>query len=323
VTVTLDASAAGDRLDRALATALAAEPGEPPPSRTRLKALIAEGAVSSGGATISDPSQRVKPGQKFTIAIPEPTPLDVAAQKIPLSIVYEDEDLLVIDKPAGLVVHPGPGNPDRTLVNALLAHCSGQLSGIGGVARPGIVHRLDKDTSGLLVAAKSDAAHQGLAAQFAKHTVERVYAALVWGAPRPLNGEISGAIGRSHGDRKKMAVVAAGHGKEALTRYRTVKLLAGGEIAWIECRLATGRTHQIRVHLAAAGHPLVGDPVYGRGTRRRTVSAKVAALATPFERQALDAYIIGFEHPIRREHLRFEKKLASDINQLIDKLESK
>jgi 23S rRNA pseudouridine1911/1915/1917 synthase len=319
VSVTLEAEA-GERLDRALAAALAKLPGDPP-SRSRVKALITAGTVSSDGATISDPSRRVKPGQIVAVAFPDVTPLDVSAQAIPLDVVYEDDQLIVIDKPPGLVVHPAPGNPDRTLVNALLAHCGASLSGIGGVARPGIVHRLDKDTSGLLVAAKTDAAHHHLARQFADRTAERLYAAVVWGVPRRAQGEIEGAIGRSSGDRKKMAVVRSGRGKPALTRYRVLKQLAGGAASLLECKLATGRTHQIRVHLATAGHPLIGDPVYGRAAQRRQIPPPVATLTSQFPRQALDAFVLGFEHPISGERLRFSRKYYTDIITLIDSLE--
>ncbi len=327
ITVTFGPDDAGERLDRALATALAREqaagqaPGEPP-SRSRIKALIAAGAVSGDGATISDPSRRVKSGQAVTLRIPATAPLEIAAQALPLDIVYEDEHLVVVDKPPGLVVHPAPGNPDRTLVNALLAHCGASLSGIGGVARPGIVHRLDKDTSGLIVVAKTDAAHHGLAAQFARHSVERVYAALVWGVPRPAEGEIAGAIGRSQGDRKKMAVVRDGRGKPALTRYRVVKRLAGGLVSLIECRLATGRTHQIRVHLATAGHPLIGDPVYGRPASRRRLPAALSAAVGDFPRQALDAFALGFIHPVSGEKLTFKRNYYSDIKLLVSSLEA-
>jgi 23S rRNA pseudouridine1911/1915/1917 synthase len=320
VSVTLEAEA-GERLDRALAAALAKLPGDPP-SRSRVKALITAGAVSSDGATISDPSRRVKPGQTVAVAFPELVPLDVSAQAIPLDVVYEDDHLIVIDKPPGLVVHPAPGNPDRTLVNALLAHCGASLSGIGGVARPGIVHRLDKDTSGLLVAAKTDAAHHHLARQFADRTAERLYAAIVWGVPRRAQGEIEGAIGRSSGDRKKMAVVRGGRGKPALTRYRVLKRLAGDGASLLECQLATGRTHQIRVHLATAGHPLIGDPVYGRPAQRRTVAEPLASLAGQFPRQALDAFMLGFDHPTSGERLRFKRKYYNDIIELLDKLET-
>lgn len=323
VTITIEPAAAGERLDRALATALALQTAASPaeaPSRSRIKALIAEGHVTSDGATISDPSRRVKPGQIFALTLPETVPLAAAPQEIPLQVLYEDEYLIVIDKPAGLVVHPAPGNPDRTLVNALLAHCGNSLSGIGGVGRPGIVHRLDKDTSGLLVAAKTDAAHRGLAAQFAAHGVERAYAAVVWGIPRPREGEITGAIGRSPRDRKKMAIVRGGRGKAALTRYRVLRPLASGHASLVECRLATGRTHQIRVHLASAGHPLLGDPVYGRGGRRG-VPAEVLAIAQEFPRQALDAFSLGFEHPVSHKPLRFQRDYDKDLSGLMAKLE--
>ncbi|MBV8536368.1 MAG: RluA family pseudouridine synthase [Alphaproteobacteria bacterium] len=321
VTVTIGPEGAGERLDRALAAALAAETPDDPPSRSRIKTLIAAGAVTENNAVISDPSRRVKPGQALTIAFPPTAEAEIAAQRLPLEIVYEDEYLIVVDKPPGLVVHPAPGNPDRTLVNALLAHCGASLSGIGGVARPGIVHRLDKDTSGLLVVAKTDAAHHGLAAQFAKHEVNRTYAAVVWGVPRPLRGEIEGAIGRSTRDRKKMAVVRGGRGKPALTRYRVMKPLAHAAASLVECQLATGRTHQIRVHLAAKGHPLIGDPVYGRPAGRRQIAPAVAALASAFPRQALDAFTLGFEHPVSGKALLFTRAYYSDINSLIDTLE--
>ena len=321
VTVTIGPEAAGERLDRALAAALALQRPDDPPSRSRIKALIAAGAVTENGATISDPSRRVKSGQALTIAFPPATPAEVVAQRLPLDIVYEDEHLIVVDKPPGLVVHPAPGNPDRTLVNALLAHCGASLSGIGGVARPGIVHRLDKDTSGLLVVAKTDAAHHGLAAQFARHQAQRTYAAVVWGVPRPWRGEIAGAIGRSARDRKKMAIVHGGRGKPALTRYRVLKPLAHGAASLIECELATGRTHQIRVHLAAKSHPLIGDPVYGRPAGRRSVPPAAAQVAAAFPRQALDAFSLGFQHPVSGAALQFTRPYYSDINRLIDNLE--
>jgi 23S rRNA pseudouridine1911/1915/1917 synthase len=317
ITVTIDAQAAGDRLDRALATSLAAQ--EPAPSRSRIKALIAEGRVTSDGRTISDPSRRVKPGQVFAVTLPAVHEAHAAAQAMPLEILYEDRDLIVIDKPAGLVVHPAPGNPDRTLVNALLAHCADSLSGIGGVVRPGIVHRLDKDTSGLMVAAKNDAAHQSLVAQFAARTIERAYQAVVWGVPRPREGTMTGAIGRSPRDRKKMAVVRSG-GKPAVTHYRVLRPLADDRASLVECRLATGRTHQIRVHLTASGHPLIGDPVYGR-KGGRGIPAQDGAGISDFPRQALDAVTLGFQHPRTGKHLRFDKKISRDISDLIERLE--
>jgi len=319
LTVTIDAAAAGGRLDRSIADSLATQ--ETAPSRSRIKALIEEGRVSSNGATISDPSRRVKQGEVFTLALPAALPATAEAQAMPLTIVFEDDDVIVIDKPAGLVVHPAPGNPDRTLVNALLAHCGPGLAGIGGVARPGIVHRLDKDTSGLIVAAKNDAAHQSLTAQFAGRTIERVYQAVVWGVPQPRAGTITGAIGRSRQDRKKMAIVGEGRGKAALTRYKVLKTLAGGHASLIECRLATGRTHQIRVHLASAGHPLIGDPVYGREPRRRRLPAEVMAATEGFPRQALDAVILGFTHPNTAKVHSFSKELSSDMSDLVRRLE--
>jgi len=311
----------GERLDRALVTALA--DALPTLSRTRIKALIEAGAVQSGDfQKVTDPSLRVRPGQTFAIVVPEARPITVEAQRLPLDILYEDADVIVVDKPAGMVVHPAPGNPDRTLVNALVAHCGASLQGIGGVQRPGIVHRLDKDTSGLMVVAKTDLAHQSLVEQFAARSVERVYAALVWGTPQPRKGEISGAIGRSRTDRKKMAVLRQG-GKPALTRYEVRRSFAGGAVSLLDCRLATGRTHQIRVHLTTSGHPLIGDPVYGRAKQRpAALPAPAAAAVTGFERQALDAYILGFRHPRSGAPLRFEKKLSNDINSLIRTLES-
>src|SRR4029077_5636052 len=256
--VAAGAEDAGERLDRFLARRLSGL------SRSRLKQLIETGRVSESGATLSDPSQKVKAGQVFQLDLPPVAPATPLGQAMDLAIVYEDEDLIVIDKPAGMVVHPAPGNPDKTLVNALIAHCGESLSGIGGERRPGIVHRLGKDTSGLLVAAKNDAAHHALAADFAARRIDRHYLAVVWGMPSPREGEISGPIGRHPVDRKRMAVVRRG-GKPALTHYRVVAAL-GLSASLVECRLATGRTHQIRVHLASIGHPLLGDPVYGKET---------------------------------------------------------
>ncbi|HUC63453.1 MAG TPA: RluA family pseudouridine synthase [Alphaproteobacteria bacterium] len=315
--VEIGAAEAGARLDAALARAL------PALSRSRLKRLIESGSVIHvpKGAAATDASAKVKPGDRFLVRVPAAEPARPAAQAIPLDIIYEDANLIVVDKTAGLVVHPAAGNPDRTLVNALLAHCGGTLSGIGGVRRPGIVHRLDKDTSGLLVAAKTDRAHASLAAQFAAHTVERAYVALVWGAPKPREGTIAGQIGRSARDRKKMAVVARG-GKRAVTRYR-VRASYKGVASLVECRLETGRTHQIRVHLASIGHPLMGDPVYGRLTAERRAALPPAAQAAlaALGRQALDAYLLGFRHPASGEALRFEKKFAIDFMRLNDCLE--
>ncbi len=315
--LTAGAEDAGERLDRFLARRLAGF------SRSRLKNLIEAGHVSTGGATLSDPSHRVKPGQSFVLTLPAVVSAKPEGQAIDLTIVYEDDDLIVVDKPAGLVVHPAPGNPDHTLVNALIAHCGDSLSGIGGEKRPGIVHRLDKDTSGLIVAAKNDLAHRALAADFAARRIERTYQAVVWGIPVPREGEIEGAIGRHPVDRKRMAVVKRG-GKRALTRYRVIRALGPGA-SLVECQLATGRTHQIRVHLAAAGYPLLGDPVYGRETaeRRSRLSAAGRKALTGFGRQALHAGTLGFLHPRTGERLSFECALPADIRSLIKALETK
>jgi 23S rRNA pseudouridine1911/1915/1917 synthase len=239
----------------------------------------------------------------FSITLPEPVPDRPVPQAMALVIPYEDEHLLVVDKPAGLVVHPAPGNPDRTLVNALIAHCGEALAGIGGVKRPGIVHRLDKDTSGLMVVAKTELAHRALAMDFATRRIERAYRAIVWGLP-PISGEIEGAIGRNPRDRKKMALVQRG-GKHAKTHYRRLEAF-GTEAALLECRLATGRTHQIRVHLAALGFPLIGDPTYGRKR-----DAKI------FSRQALHAWMLGFRHPAGNQMLRFTSELPPDMTNLL------
>ncbi|MGE4218788.1 MAG: RluA family pseudouridine synthase [Alphaproteobacteria bacterium] len=330
LSVVIAAEASGLRLDRALAEALAGAPDAP--SRSRIQALIREGAVTGPDGVATDPAQRVQSGQTFAIILPHPQDSTVAAQAIALDILFEDEDLIVIDKPTGMVVHPGPGTPDGTLVNALLAHCDGRLSGIGGVRRPGIVHRLDKDTSGVMVAAKNDMAHRALAAQFEDRSIERAYLAVAWGLPMPTEGEIAGNIGRDPRDRKRMAVVAAPRGKPALTRYRLLRPLGrprtGGAVAsLLECRLATGRTHQIRVHLAHAGHPLIGDPVYGRlsPARRRQLAAlgaETAQLAADFGRQALHARLLGFAHPRDGAAMRFERPMPPDMQALIAALET-
>ena len=307
---------AGTRLDKWLSARL------PELSRTRVKALIEDGRVAAAGATVADASARVKPGQAFTIAVPPSVSADPAPQAMDLVVVYEDAELVVVDKPAGLVVHPAPGSPDRTLVNALLAHCGDSLSGIGGVRRPGIVHRLDKDTSGLMVAAKTDRAHHALARQFEAHTIDRAYKAVVWGVPSPRSGEIAGNIGRSPVNRKKMAVVAGG-GKPALTRYAVLHTYAGGAVALVECRLATGRTHQIRVHMTTLGHPLVGDRTYGRlrPGRLKGLDPAVGERLAAFPRQALHAYRLGFSHPISGQILTFQSDMPYDINMLLTYLE--
>jgi len=307
--VTVEENEAGERLDRLLAARLGGL------SRTRLKRLVEDGHVSLGGATICDPSLRVKPGQSYLVRVPPPEDDRPVPQAMALDIRYEDEHLIVVDKPAGLVVHPAPGNPDRTLVNALIAHCGASLAGIGGVRRPGIVHRLDKDTSGLMVAAKTELAHAKLAADFAARRIERAYRAFVWGVPNLPAGEISAAIGRSPRDRKKMAVLARG-GKSAVTRYRVVAAFGGGLASELECRLATGRTHQIRVHLAARHHPIIGDAAYGGTLRARGLGAvpePARSTLASFPRQALHAATLGFVHPASGEWLRFESALPPDL----------
>ena len=310
-----DAEDAGQRLDRVLQRHL------PELSRTRFKQLILAGDVTSDGAVQRDPAQRVQPGQHFWVVLPEPADPVPVAQAIPLAIRFEDEHLIVVDKPAGLVVHPAPGNPEGTLVNALLAHCGDSLAGIGGVRRPGIVHRLDKDTSGLLVVAKTELAHRALSRDFAGRRIERAYSAFVWGVPVPTTGEISGNIGRSPRNRKKMAVVPEGRGRSAVTRYRVERRYAD-HAALIECRLLTGRTHQIRVHLSHAGHPLIGDPVYGTRSGRAAARLGLAgASISAFPRQALHARLLGFTHPATGEKLRFESPLPADLAELKRNLE--
>jgi 23S rRNA pseudouridine1911/1915/1917 synthase len=312
--IAVPADAAGVRLDRVLADAL---PGR---SRSVLKRLIEDGRVADAqsGRTIKEPSHRVKPGERFRLVVPAAADPEPAGEDIPLAVVYEDEWLIVIDKPAGLVVHPAPGNPEGTLVNALIAHCGDSLKGIGGVRRPGIVHRLDKDTSGLMVVAKTGPVHASLTEQFAGRTIERAYAAFVWGSVNPLRGEIEGNIGRSAQNRKKMAVVRSG-GKPALTRYRTETIYAGGAASLVECRLATGRTHQIRVHMAHVGHPVIGDPLYGAGaTRARRSGLPPDALeaALSLGRQALHARTLGFRHPETGEDLQFDSALPAELARL-------
>jgi 23S rRNA pseudouridine1911/1915/1917 synthase len=297
---------AGPRLDKALAEASGL-------SRERVKALMGEGRVTIGGKPASQASVR-SAGGAFAIDLPPPADASAAPQDIPLTIAYEDEHLIVVDKPAGMVVHPAAGNRDGTLVNALLHHCDGRLSGIGGVARPGIVHRIDKDTSGLLVVAKSDAAHEGLSRQFADHSLERAYLAVCNGHPRPRSGTISERVGRSDANRKKMAVLPnnSSRGKHAVTHYKVLRELEGCSL--VECRLETGRTHQVRVHLASTGHALVGDPLYGRASAvLRPILQRLG-----FRRQALHAAVLGFVHPVTSDRLRFASDLPIDMKELID-----
>jgi 23S rRNA pseudouridine1911/1915/1917 synthase len=300
-------TAEGWRLDRALADAV------PTLSRERLKALISAGRVTDhAGVAARDPARRANGGQMFSISVPPPEPAHNIAQDIALEIVFEDDHLIVLDKPAGLVVHPAAGNADGTLVNALLHHCAGRLSGIGGVARPGIVHRIDKDTSGLMVAAKTDRAHEGLARQFALHTIDRRYRAIVAGRPTPAEGTIDAPLARSPANRKKIAIVASG--KRAVTHYRTIRPLRAA--ALVECRLETGRTHQVRVHMTSIGNPLLGDPVYGRTKPEHRLVLETLG----FKRQALHAAHLGFIHPVKSNALSFESELPADMQELFTSL---
>lgn len=312
---------AGGRLDRALAGLAAAE--LPDLSRTRIQRLVADGHVFLGGRVVGDAAGRVNAGEVYTLVLPPPEPAAPEPENIPLVIAYEDAHLVVVDKPAGLVVHPAPGHGSGTLVNALLHHCGESLSGIGGVRRPGIVHRLDKDTSGLLVVAKSDAAHRGLAAQFADHgregPLERAYLAFAWGVPGP-RGRIDAPIDRHPANRLKMAVRASG--REAVTHWTLLESFAGRggtQVAsLVECRLETGRTHQIRVHMAHAGHPLLGDEVYGQGFRTKAALLPEGARARldGLGRQALHAARLGFAHPVTGKTLSFESPLPPELASL-------
>ncbi|MBN9510395.1 MAG: RluA family pseudouridine synthase [Alphaproteobacteria bacterium] len=311
--ITADADAAGQRVDRFLAAASGL-------TRARVKTLIEQGHARRDGRALTAPAEPVRAGSRYVLSPPPPVPATPHAETIPLAILHEDADLLVLDKPAGLVVHPAPGNETGTLVNALLAHCGDALPGIGGERRPGIVHRLDKDTSGLMVVAKSEAALAALGADFAARRIDRAYLALVWGLPSPATGEIAGAIGRDPRERKRMALRTSG-GKPALTRYRTLAT-HGTAVALLECRLATGRTHQIRVHLASRGHPLVGDPVY-----LRRIPAPARMLAEPrrsalldFPRQALHAAELGFTHPRTGARLHFRRPPPPDLAALLASL---
>jgi len=341
--VTAQDNDTGMRLDRFLAAQL------PDMSRSRLQALIEQGCVTCKNAPVTDTNAKVKAGQEYTLTIPEAVPSHLVAQDIALDIIYEDDHMLVLNKQAGLTVHPGAGNPDMTLVNALLSHCGASLSGIGGVARPGIVHRIDKDTSGLLAVAKNDAAHLALSAQLADHSMKRTYAALVWGTPKPKEGTIKGNIGRSISNRQKMAVVKTG-GKPAVTHYKVdsgFRIQDSGKdkktsshlpksripnpeslFALVECNLETGRTHQIRVHFTHINHPLVGDPVYGQSTESRlkagpykSLPEKTRAALLGFERQALHAKELVLIHPATGKKMRFECELPDDMKALIATLE--
>jgi 23S rRNA pseudouridine1911/1915/1917 synthase len=323
------------RLDKALSRDV---PDEASLSRTRLARLIAEGAVTLDGVAVTDAKARVAEGAAVSITVEAAQDSHIGPEPIPLDVVYEDADLIVVNKPAGMVVHPAPGTPSGTLVNALLHHCGDDLSGVGGVKRPGIVHRIDKDTSGLLVVAKSDVAHQGLADQFAAHTVERYYRAICYGVPDANDPRLHGIRGasfepgnilrlttqlaRHKTDRQRQAVLFQG-GRHAITRARIVEPFGTPPVAaLIECWLETGRTHQIRVHLAHAGHGLIGDPVYG-GRRKlpaRALSAQAAQAVQAFPRQALHAAVLGFVHPVTGENMRFEAPMPDDMAALLDAL---
>ena len=315
VELVADLAAEGKRADRFLADAIGSV------SRSRVKSLIVEGHVTRNGVVLAEPAEAVRAGARYVLRIPAPSPPVPAAQAIPFTVLYEDADLIVLDKPPGLVVHPAPGNADGTLVNALLAHCGESLAGIGGERRPGIVHRLDKDTSGVMVAAKNEMAMQALAAAFAARDLDRAYLALCWGLPVPASGAIEGAIGRDPRERKRMAVVTRG-GKAALTHYQSLRSWEAA-VAMLECRLATGRTHQIRVHLAKAGHPLIGDPLY-----LRRIPAAARGLPDPlrrallgFPRQALHAFRLGFRHPRTGQTLSFETPPPADLAAIVSLLD--
>jgi 23S rRNA pseudouridine1911/1915/1917 synthase len=312
----------GERLDRFLAAAaLAANL-----SRTRVKSLIEAGHASIDGITATDPSHLLRAGQTAALRLPPPADPAPLGEHIPLEIVFEDDHLIVIDKPAGLVVHPAAGHQSGTLVNALIAHCGASLSGIGGVRRPGIVHRLDKDTSGLLVAAKTDAAHHGLARLFADHgktlPLTRAYLAFVWGIPARPSGTIDAPLARHATSRQKIAVVPAGRGRRALTHWRLIERFAVGEASLISCRLETGRSHQIRVHMAHIGHPVLSDPVYATGFKSKVARLPLAAQAclASLCRQALHAAVLGFPHPVTGVQLHFTSGLPPDLLRLRDAL---
>jgi len=323
------------RLDKALARDV---PEDAALSRSRLARLIAEGAVSRGGAVLEDPRARVAEGEVLEIALAEAAEVETVAQALPLDVIWEDADLIVVNKPAGMVVHPAPGSPDGTLVNALLHHCGDTLSGIGGEKRPGIVHRIDKDTTGLLVAAKSDRAHHGLAAQFEAHSVTRRYLAVVAGMPdagdprlRGLRGisfeggnvlKITTQLARHRTDRQRQAVLFQG-GRHAVTRARVLEGIGNPPaVALLECWLETGRTHQIRVHLAHCGHGLIGDPVYGgrRKPPEKALGAAGVAAAAGFARQALHAADLGFDHPVSGERMEFSAPIPGDMEALLTAL---
>ena len=303
----------GWRIDKFLSVSF------PEVSRSQIQRLLKDDCITKDGEIINDSSYKVKENEEFQLFIPEPEDANPEPEDIPLDIVYEDEDLLVVNKPAGMTVHPAPGAYHGTLVNALLFHCRGNLSGIGGVKRPGIVHRIDKDTSGLLVVAKNDMTHKSLCAQFAEHSIERTYFAVVYGVPAPLAGRIEGNIGRSPYDRKKMAIVRNG-GKSAATNYKTLQIFHNAA-ALVQCNLETGRTHQIRVHMSSIGCHLVGDKVYEKsGKTTVPLPATLKHKVNSFPRQALHAATLGFIHPRSKKFIRFECEFPQDIRELIEEL---
>lgn len=316
-----EARHAGMRLDRVAAQLI------PEISRSRLKALLAEGQVRVNGRPEDDPNARLRPGDRIEVTLPAPVAGDLRPEAIALDILYEDASLIVIDKPAGMVVHPAAGNWSGTLVNALLAHCGESLAQVGGTGRPGIVHRIDKETSGLLVAAKTEQAHRSLGRQFAAHAITRVYTCIAWGAPKAQSLTITGNIARSAADRKRMTIVREG-GKEATTHVELLECFALGRsarVSLLACRLETGRTHQIRVHLSHKGLPLVGDPVYGHAPRlppaRTKEEAAAQAALSAFPRQALHAGVLGFQHPVSHKPMRFESVLPADLAHLLKLLQ--
>ena len=316
IRITASAAQAGQRVDRFLADSLGTI------SRSRVKLLIDSGRLRGEAGLITQPAEPVRAGSTYILDLPAPLPATPQPQPIPVSILHEDPDLIVLDKPPGLVVHPAPGNLDGTLVNALLAHCGPSLTGIGAERRPGIVHRLDKDTSGVMVVAKTQLASDALTVAFATRDLDRSYLALVWGQPQPLVGEIQAAIGRDKRDRKRMAVTDRG-GKFALTRYRTTRAWQTS-LALLECRLATGRTHQIRVHLSSAGHPIVGDPLYLRRTpaAAKTLEPQLRGRLLDFPRQCLHAASLGFKHPRSGRAIRFEAAPPADFRALLDDIQA-
>ncbi len=314
--LTIGAEAAGQRIDRVLAEATGAL------SRSRVKTLIDEGRLQRDGQPVAEPAEHARFSATYVLDIPPPIPATPQPQAIPFTVLYEDADLIVLDKPVGLVVHPAPGNYDGTLVNALLAHCGPGFTGIGAEKRPGIVHRLDKDTSGVMVVAKTQLASDALTTAFANRDLDRSYLALAWGVPNPAAGPIEGAIGRDKRDRKRMALVTHG-GKAALTHYRTLRAWRMA-VSLLECRLATGRTHQIRVHLSSTGHPIVGDPVYLRRipAAARGLEGPIRGHLLDFPRQALHAASLGFAHPRTGQALRFETPPPADMRELITALDA-